>query len=210
MSDIYYAIPDIHGRKDLLDLALKEIFSRQDTGKIIFLGDYVDRGPDSGGVVRYLMDKPPEGWEYICLKGNHEDMLMYDVSSANELYDPKVVDSFGGYIDDEVLRWINRLKIYHIEDENIFVHADWDENLTENQQLEHAMIWHRRGRYASFDHPTMYLNHGHTPHGDGPVFAINRCNLDCGAFYTNRLCVGVYQKGSKGPITTFDVENRIV
>ena len=77
MSDIYYAIPDIHGRKDLLDLALKEIFSRQDTGKIIFLGDYVDRGIFSLEVCLYLfclkLNNPKE---VIMLRGNHESRAM--------------------------------------------------------------------------------------------------------------------------------------
>lgn len=207
-NDTYYVMTDIHGRKDLLDLALAEIYSRQDSGKIIFLGDYIDRGQDSPGVVDTVMLPPPAGWEFVCLKGNHEDMFTHNFMTATEYYDPKVAADYGGTPPVEVIMWMNSLKLYHIEDDNLFVHADWNEDLPPSQQTEVRMLWTRRERNQSFFHPTLYLTHGHTPQHDGPRFTPNRCNLDCGAFYTNNLCVGVYQRGHKGPVTTFTVTNK--
>ena len=65
----YYCIPDLHGRKDLLDKALEALYEQNPNGgKIVFLGDYIDRGDDSLGVVRTVMN-PPEGWEFVCLMG---------------------------------------------------------------------------------------------------------------------------------------------
>jgi len=72
----YYAFPDIHGRKDLLRKALEFVYDANPEGdKIIFLGDYIDRGPDNYGVLKTVMN-PPENWEFITLLGNHEEMFI--------------------------------------------------------------------------------------------------------------------------------------
>ena len=76
-----YAIGDIHGHRDLLNELLYMI-TRYDSAQppaettLIFLGDYVDRGPDSRGVIECLMNDIPEGMRSICLRGNHEEMLL--------------------------------------------------------------------------------------------------------------------------------------
>jgi serine/threonine protein phosphatase 1 len=71
-----YAIPDIHGQKDALDKALAVI---EDDGgraaRVIFLGDYIDRGPDSRGVIDRLMDGQAQGRDWITLRGNHDTYL---------------------------------------------------------------------------------------------------------------------------------------
>ena len=76
-----YAIGDIHGRFDLLDALLVRI-ERDQRGRaempvrLIFLGDYVDRGPDSKGVVDRLVQGFSRPYTAVFLKGNHEDMLL--------------------------------------------------------------------------------------------------------------------------------------
>ena len=83
-----YAIGDIHGRRDLLDRMIEAI--RRDLkaypvehALTVTLGDYVDRGPDSRGVVERLAENPFPT-EFVALKGNHEEML------ARFLRDPSV------------------------------------------------------------------------------------------------------------------------
>ena len=76
-----YAVGDIHGRLDLLKTLLKGIVddSKNDPAQrnvLVFLGDYVDRGADSKGVISHLIDKLPEGFEPVFLKGNHEDLML--------------------------------------------------------------------------------------------------------------------------------------
>ncbi len=76
-----YAVGDIHGRLDLLDrlLHLIQSDSKADGAAetlLVFLGDYVDRGPDSAGVVSRLISGLPDGLTPVFLKGNHEDMLL--------------------------------------------------------------------------------------------------------------------------------------
>jgi len=72
-----YVIADIHGRYDLLSLALERIEANQSGGTVVFTGDYVDRGPASKQVMRRLMSGPfGDHWTWVCLKGNHEDMMV--------------------------------------------------------------------------------------------------------------------------------------
>ena len=72
----YYVIADIHGEAELLRKALTSLYEwNPKGGKIIFLGDYIDRGPDAKGVCDIVMN-PPEGWEFIALMGNHEEMFV--------------------------------------------------------------------------------------------------------------------------------------
>ncbi len=66
-----YAVPDLHGRYDLLSEALTEINRRSaEAGTIITIGDYVDKGPDSKGVIDRLLAGADAGWNLVTLKGN--------------------------------------------------------------------------------------------------------------------------------------------
>ncbi|MFW8634021.1 metallophosphoesterase family protein [Cribrihabitans pelagius] len=76
MTTPLYAIGDIHGQHAMLEAALALI--EADGGRdaqIVFLGDYVDRGPDSRGVIGLLQQGQAEGRNWICLKGNHDRMF---------------------------------------------------------------------------------------------------------------------------------------
>ncbi len=83
-----YAIGDIHGRLDLLE-ALLSLIERDQEGRadlpvnLIFLGDYVDRGPDSNGVVERLICGFSPQYAPVFLKGNHEDLLLSFLNDPN-------------------------------------------------------------------------------------------------------------------------------
>src|SRR5262249_18355698 len=81
-----YAIADLHGRFDLLEMALACIVERAEPlGTLVTLGDYVDRGPDSRKIIERLMaGLGREGWRLICLKGNHEDIMWQTVPQVAE------------------------------------------------------------------------------------------------------------------------------
>ena len=85
MPDPIYAIGDIHGQKALLDHALALIES--DGGRearVVFLGDYIDRGPDSRGVIETLIQGQANERDWICLRGNHDTYLprFFDAGEA--------------------------------------------------------------------------------------------------------------------------------
>ena len=200
MAENYYVIADIHGCRELLDKALEWIYDQQEGGEIIFLGDYIDRGPDSLGVLRTLITSPKSGWNFTCLMGNHEEACIdYDRKNYNDLE----------------LSWMSKLPLYHIVDDNIFVHADWKEewNKTPPKKLsgkwelsnEDIMLYNRRK--TGFKHPTLYLTYGHTPHKNAPYFMENCVNLDAGAVFFGELLIGVYERGVRGPVNFMRITN---
>ena len=81
-GQLLYAVGDIHGRldllRDLLQLIEDDAHARSHASRrtLVFLGDYVDRGPDSSGVVADLIARPFEGFDTHFLKGNHEAILL--------------------------------------------------------------------------------------------------------------------------------------
>lgn len=97
MSTPIYAIPDIHGHLDKLDHALDLIHA--DGGhdaQIVFLGDYVDRGPDCRGVLQRLIDGQAQGRNWTCLKGNH-DRLMEWFLEPFPRFDPRMLVGFSWF-----------------------------------------------------------------------------------------------------------------
>ena len=93
-----YAVGDIHGQKDMLDRALALIAA--DGGadaQVVFLGDYVDRGPDSRGVIETLMTGVASGRNWVCVRGNHDRLFTRFVRQGTA-HDPRVKSG---------LHWVN-------------------------------------------------------------------------------------------------------
>ena len=196
----YYAIGDIHGQLDMLKTAVKYIKKNNGT-KVICIGDYIDRGPDSLGVLEYLMD-PPKNIEFICLKGNHEDMMVdpyFKYNSFNYYCGIFKVKTLGR-LPHKVMEWMRDLKLFHIEGDNIFAHAYYDPKELPANQNPSAILWTRFIMGEDFGSNKLFLNHGHTPFRNGPEAMANRFNLDCSAKDGEQLCVGIYEEGVRGPI----------
>lgn len=201
MVERYYAFPDIHGMNDLLQLALQFVYgSNPNGGKIIFLGDYIDRGHDNKGVLDTVMN-PPANWEFICLKGNHEDMFVHNFDSAQEYYDRKVVKEIHPELPKYV-EWMRNLKLNYFEGDNVFAHAYYDDNVAQECQSDVTAMWLRVPDNQAFfsKDDRLYLTHGHTPRSNGPLMTRNRTNLDCGAVFYGRYVIAEYHKGVKGPV----------
>jgi len=135
-----YAIADLHGRFDLLESAVSEI--RKHAGatpfKIITMGDYVDRGPESREIIEFLMAWQHVDSSLVCLKGNHEEMM---VETIRKPLDPDWWIANGGdatlisyghprkgsYQPDIVpadhLAWLDALPLMHVDEYRVFVHA---------------------------------------------------------------------------------------
>lgn len=208
MTDMYYVIPDIHGRADLLERALHQIYNLEPNGcKIIFLGDYIDRGLENYKSIE-LVRHPKPGYEHVTLMGNHEDMFIegyqrnnyYDMAAANEIYSKCKSNEF-----EDIIDWMRSLKLFHFEGSNVFAHAWYDGFASKETQKPEYVLWARMNdaetyHYSTEYYPTgLYLTHGHTPRKHGPIKTINRCNLDCGAVFYDRLVVGVYKYDKLGP-----------
>jgi hypothetical protein len=131
-----FAIPDIHGRADLLQALLTKLSLEEKmdlrSDKLIFLGDMIDRGPDSKNVIeiiRRTQKLAPKN--VVVLAGNHE-WLCINARTRLRLEDTQLwywngglatQDSYGGMVPDEVVGWMANLPVKHEEPGFFFSHA---------------------------------------------------------------------------------------
>jgi serine/threonine protein phosphatase 1 len=197
-----FAIGDIHGCFDKL-VALMDIIDvdlEKDT--LVFIGDYIDRGPQSKEVVDYLMDLSGQAGKVVFLKGNHELMLEEYLNGTNQFGflangGLATLDSYsnGGSPDENNpiptthLDFFRDLRMYYETDQYIFVHAGLKENVPLEEQNEWDMLWIREEFiYSDFDFGKRVI-FGHTPF-QKPIVLDNKIGIDTGAVYGNKLtCV---------------------
>ena len=215
----YYAIPDIHGMFNILEQCFLAIekhvdddyhYGSQKNYKIITLGDYIDRGPDSARVIQCLMDTQKK-WPLICLKGNHEDIMM---RTFKEKLSPEwwfcnggeaTVRSYGAKRDGMYWEynhyavpmqhrdWVDQLPLFHETDKHVFVHAGVPaDDLDLKDQNEERLMWMLYARDDPGGFRGKHVVHGHHIHEDGPHEWDYRTALDTGSFYTNRQVIGVF------------------
>jgi serine/threonine protein phosphatase 1 len=220
--DVTYAVGDIHGRLDLLELALDEIerHTRGLNGRVVFLGDYIDRGPDSRQVLERLMSLQRDG-DAICLKGNHEDLMVRaltdfgagDFARWRRCGGSATLSSYCIGEDDDPMaavprnhiRWLAGLPLTTADENRIYVHAGLMPRIPFRDQSEAALLWIRgeflRAQPTDFE---SHVVHGHTPLWKGkpdpslPECLPHRTNLDTAAFATGILSVGVFERMSLG------------
>jgi serine/threonine protein phosphatase 1 len=171
-----YAIGDVHGRLDLLMDLLSQIIAHASgrSCKLVFLGDYIDRGPDSAGVVelgRRFQQRWPEG--VLCLKGNHEAMLLEVVKEPAAVSwwlgngGDATLASFGVShprdIPADVLSWMAGLATLYEDEHRYFVHAGLHPGLSLSEQDDQTKLW-IRDEFLSVDYDFgKHVVHGHTP-----------------------------------------------
>ena len=209
---INVAIGDIHGCIDQLKNLWSDIFSTlqndypDEKVRIVFLGDYIDRGPDSKGVIDFLIqlqDLYSHKFEFVFLKGNHEQMMLdhmegyafyyqetlksYHVSLEEFAYDKEFI-----WLPKRHLEFYKNLKTYFLDKENnlFFCHAGIDENVPLLEQKEDTLLWLRvSGDYIKIG--DMRVVHGHTP----PRFEHfhHRINLDTGCVFGTALTAVIFK-----------------
>ncbi|MGY4156323.1 serine/threonine protein phosphatase 1 [Bradyrhizobium sp. USDA 4461] len=209
-----YAIGDVHGCADQLRELVRLIEEDAGAGrsKLVFLGDYIDRGPDSRGVVEFLMDL--QRWspdEIICLRGNHEDLLL----AALEGEDAELVwrqngadstlKSYRAMSPNELptghIDWIRSLPLSHDDGQRYFAHAGVHPARPLDQQRPRDLLWIREPFLSSDTDYGRLVVHGHTPISSGsPELRCNRLNIDTGAVYGRALTSAVFAKGNTAPL----------
>ena len=219
-----YAIPDLHGRFDLLRLALERIAADAAGAPytVVTLGDYVDRGPESRLVIEGLMGHDDAAFRLVCLRGNHEGMMFAAIvgemrpawwlsNGGAETLLSYGHPTGGAYRPSVVPRahttWMIERPCLYRDEFRVYVHADIDETKPLAEQNDELLTWGRRKRDEDVAYPGLYVVHGHTPFDDGPVILAGRCNLDTRAWKTGRLCVGVFRDDVPGgPIDVLIIE----
>lgn len=209
-----YAIPDIHGRLDLLEMAIDAITSHASGhgGNIVTLGDYIDRGPSSRQVVERLMNWKLEDFEIVNLKGNHEAIMLAVCNAQAELEwwvrngGSSTLASYNKASDRPDFRglprthleWMGNLRVLYVDQHRVYVHAAVDASTPLNAQNEEILLWRRYPKGVDRGHGRRYVVHGHDADPDGPFIGKARANLDVQAWQTGRLTVGVFDDDSPG------------
>ena len=216
MPRLTYAVADLHGRADLIAHAYRAIAAHAAAAAatLVHLGDYVDRGPDSRGVVAFLRDPAtlPAGWRRVVLKGNHEEMMVEASAGrrwANEWGangGDATLASYGGLVPRADLDWVAGLPLLHTDAHRVYVHAAVDPAVALEAQDPRHLLW---ARYRTGDpggHGARHVVHGHQPYEDGPLLHPGRTDLDTLAWATGRLVVGVFDDAAPGgPVDFIEV-----
>ncbi len=212
-----YAVGDIHGNFKMLNLMYKKIREHIDHiddplgAKIIFLGDYIDRGDENVNVIHFLDGlKDEENLEHIFLFGNHEQMMIeaeHNVKVAHmwwqnggatflkelniDFQDPHAVFDTKEY--KYINKWIkNKTVALYNDVDYVFVHGALEKNVSIEKQREDFLVW---GRMTPeyYDDCNKMVVHGHTPPDDLKPYKYNNVvNVDIGCGFRNHLaCVAL-------------------
>ena len=215
-----YAIGDVHGRMDLLQPLLARIAEDSVSAarfQIVFLGDYIDRGSDSRSVLETLI-AGKRSREWVCLKGNHEAMLLSALDgtaewefwlanggletlfsygiSARELMasgrSHELHDAVLAAVPADHIDFLRNLDMSLTVGDYFFCHAGIRPGVALDRQVEGDLLWIREAFTQSNVSHGKRVVHGHTPVMEAEILS-NRINIDTGAYLTNRLSCAVLE-----------------
>ena len=207
-------IGDIHGRLDLLERLHGAIDRALEGGTSapleIYLGDYVDRGPDSAGVIERLLGRARRR-PLVLLRGNHEVMFARTLAGSLELREWArygALDTLASYglepssldlkdqaeclarlraaVPETHQAFLAALRDFHREGDYFFAHAGIRPGKPLDRQSPEDLQWIRGEFLNDKRHHGAIIVHGHTP-VDEPELLPNRVNIDTGAFRSGRL-----------------------
>lgn len=193
-----FVVGDIHGMYDKLISLMKKViklYKFNETDKLIFVGDYIDRGKDSFKVIEYLCELKNKYTNIVFLKGNHEDMLLNYIASINKYlflinggydtiksYKQHKYDLETWNIPQSHKDFFNELELYHIHNDVFIVHAGVNPERSIYEQEEEDLLWIRDEFINSDKDFEKLIVSGHTIVGDKPLVCKNKICIDTGAF----------------------------
>lgn len=215
-----YAIGDVHGCLDLLRAAeekiRRDVHQTKVAGLIITLGDYVDRGPDSRGVLDHLSTEPGDNVRRIALCGNHDDLFLRFLDSPRaypawlDMGGRETLSSYGisgAYISvdsressDQLRKQLEAAVPCHHRaflagmpvslriGSYLFVHAGIRPGIPLEAQSDKDMMWIREPFLTRGPQLPITLIHGHTP-GHVPSYGPGRIGIDTGAYASGKLAI---------------------
>ena len=216
-DEVIYAVGDIHGRADLVEALIEkiedDIAEQPKEGRLVFLGDYIDRGLQSKQVIDFLLSERVQKLRPIFIKGNHEDAFLNFLS--NPQHGPiwakyggrETLVSYGirpprsmSFNDDWIEahkalqqslppsheRFLMSLQLSVRLGPYGFVHAGVKPGVPFEDQNEEDLLWIRDEFLRSKNGFDVMVIHGHTP-VDQATNSEFRVNVDTGAYYSGRL-----------------------
>lgn len=224
-----YVIGDVHGRMDLLDSLsakiVEDAISRpgMSEAKVIYLGDYVDRGDQSAQVLAHLYElslSQPD--RHICLKGNHEVLMLnfledprkhgarwlryggmqtlasFGIRGFHERMDvedmPDIAAQLEDVLPDGMHDWLRGLPQTYRTGNVVCVHAALNPERVWNDQSDRTRMWGHKDFFTKQRTDGQWVAHGHTIM-EQPVVDQGRMSLDTGAYATGRLTAMGLQGG---------------
>jgi serine/threonine protein phosphatase 1 len=202
MNGDLYVIGDLHGCLASLQRLLEHLEPDLHQDRLLFVGDYIDRGPDSRGVVDYILGLkaryPAEN--IICLKGNHEVMFLdFLAGKDRQLFLMNgglntLRDYWGEGWDEQselVLpldhaRFYQELQLFYEIEDYIFVHGGLKPGVPLAEQVDEDLCWIRGEFIASTEDFGRRVIFGHTPFKQ-PLVLPNKIGIDTGLVYGNFL-----------------------
>lgn len=181
-----WVIPDIHGCVKTLQTLVEELIRPTRWDELYFLGDYIDRGPDSKGVIDYIRGLQKEKYNITALRGNHEEFLLelYEAElnskfawfhrfadkkyrSWMEIGGRETLHSFGitelRDIPPEYVEWMKALTYYVKMEDFILVHAGLNFGIDDPFEDKETMIWTREYNIVPEKIGNRKIIHGHVP-----------------------------------------------
>ncbi len=181
-----WVIPDIHGYSRTLQALIEDQIKPSRKDAIFFLGDYIDRGPDSKGVIDYIIGLKEDDYNITTLRGNHEDFLLrtYDnediqknflgITYRNKL--KKEWFRYGGKetlksfhvtdvheLPEKYINWIRQLEYYILLDSFLMVHAGLNFAIEDPFGDKHSMLWIKDFKVDMEKTGYRKIIHGHVP-----------------------------------------------
>lgn len=209
-----YVIGDIHGCCEEM-ACLLESLPVEPSDRLVFLGDYIDRGPDSKGVVSYLLEYQEKlKGQAIFLKGNHEDMFLAYLGLEGRYGEMFLFNGGGATLASygisprsaapadilsampaEHMLFLERLRNYYLSEPYLCVHAGIHPARPLEQQIEEELLW-IRDEFILNPHPMPYtVLFGHTPQREVLFHLPYKIGLDTGLVYGNQLsCLEIHDK----------------
>ena len=198
-------VSDIHGcYNQFIQLLQKAKLTKED--RLIVLGDFIDRGPDSKKMIDILIKIQELFPKTIVLRGNHEDLLLeylkgrlshhiFLFNGGNTTIKSYLGDYNAGmlkrpFIEDfpkEHYKFLNDLPYRYETEEYLFVHAGLRPNIPLEKQTEEDMTWIRGEFLYSFHDFGKKVIHGHSANEYGPEIRENRINLDTAGVFGGKF-----------------------
>jgi serine/threonine protein phosphatase 1 len=194
-----FVIGDIHGCLDMLERLMDKIDWRPGRDRLIFLGDYIDRGQNPKGVVDYILGLIRCSPNVECLVGNHEAIFLNYLDdrdrglflinggcSTLESYQGDRAKQGGPLVPPAHMDFYQSLKSFIELEDYYIVHAGFRPGVDLKEQSVEDMVWIRETFiYSEYDFGKRVI-FGHTPFHQ-PLIMENKIGLDTGAVYGNKL-----------------------
>ncbi len=230
-----YAVGDIHGRLDLLRAlyARIEADAQQAPGRcsLVFLGDYVDRGPDSAGVIEFLSSRIDPALNAVFLKGNHEDLWRrfldepelgpgwFDTGGVMTVVSYGIREGLAGRAADfaaiaarlrqampaEHHAFLDGLGHSHRSGDYVFAHAGIRPRVPVERQDPADLMWIRREFLGAEGFDGLCVVHGHSQVTEAANLP-HRVGIDTGAYHSGRLTCVVLDGEERRFLSTGDAE----